>query len=614
MTGTKSGDTETAVLRRVLGDTYGLSDGPDLDRICADASVTTIAAGKTLLHQGEPANDMHILLRGRMRAIVRSDDRLNVVGDIGTGETIGELGFVTGRTRGADVVALRDSVVATLARPAVEGLIAAKPDFAFTITRLVAERFERAAQQPSRVPAPRCVAIVALTPDLDARDCAEALGEAAAGFRRYADVVSRADLSGSESLQASLERTEADASGQVFLSIGAHDEPAWRDACVAQADELILFAHAAQIDHIDPGALAMAKRAVGGDAVFSKRVTLAIIQPWDTHSPRNTAAWLDAVPANRHVHCAGVEPHGLARLARIVTGRARGFVMSGGGARGFAHIGACKALAEFGIQPEMLGGTSFGAIVCCWLSMGLEGDELVDEARRTFVDSYNGKLTSDYNWLPLVSLVKGKRARAAAHQSIARMAGHDGAVGIEDSWINTFIVASNYTTISEVIIERGDYAPNLMASFAIPGALPPVLQDGNVLYDGGCFNNFPVDVMAARGAGSIIGIDLSADRGRRIDAEEVPSTAALLMDMRRPRKKRRYRFPGILETLTNAAFISAIARQRDMRKQTDLLVRPRLKGVGMLQWTKFDQAVRQGYDQTRAMLEAMPDAELERLQ
>ncbi|MEM1375922.1 MAG: patatin-like phospholipase family protein [Pseudomonadota bacterium] len=601
-------------LREVLIRTYSLTTDADLDRICSAAELIEVKAGKTLVQQGEQADDMHILLRGRMRAISRDGEQMNVVGDIAAGETIGELGFVTGRTRGADVVAMRDCQVATLDRKAVEALIAAKPDFAFTITRLVAERYERAAEVPSRLPPPRCIAVAALTPDLEHAQCAEALGESAAGFRMTTTVVRETDVTDANATHTTLERAEAESDGPLVLSLGSDVTGAWSETCLAQADELIFFASVDKRGDVDNTVLEIAKRAASAEAAFAKRITLAIIHPWSTNCPRDTSLWLDLVPANRHVHCAGLDPHGISRLARIVTGRARGFVLSGGGARGFAHLGVCKALAEFGIKPDLLGGTSFGAIVCAWLSMGLDGDALIEEAKETFVRSYKGKVTGDYNWLPMVSLVKGQRARDVGERSMARMSGYEDGVGIEDAWINTFVISSNFSTISEEIMERGDYVQSLMASFAIPGALPPVLSNGNFLFDGGSFNNFPTDVMAARGAHSIIGIDLASDRGRRVKAKEIPSNFAMLVDKLRSIKKRRHRFPGVLETLTNAAFVSAIAQQRELRKQTDLLIRPQLPGIGMLQWGKFDRAVRQGYTQTKARLEGMSDAELERLQ
>ena len=599
-----SGATVSA-LEDTLGMTLGVPPGPVRAAIAASATLRHLAQGECLVREGEPSDDMHVLVSGRLRAVRSGPEGMQVLGDIARGETVGELGLATGRPRSADVIAVRDSTVATFGRREIAALVAAHPDFAFSMTRFVAERYERQQASPRRMPCATAVAIAAITPGIDLAGIARGLEQAAAGFSHRA-VALLAD-GARDSAETLIDHAEARAD---TLFLGLSGSPS--DAVLrAHADEVILFARASQPPPPDHVRLVDEARGAPAGSPLARRVTLALIHDDGVRSPRGTARWLDELAPDRHVHCRNAGAAGLAPLARLVTGRARGFVLSGGGARGFAHLGACKALAEFGIRPDMIGGTSFGAIVACWLSMGLEGDDLIAEGRRTFVESFGGKLTSDYNWLPLVSLVRGGRANAAGEQSVRRLAGE--LIGIEDAWISTFVIASNYTRICETVLDRGPYVRNLMASFAIPGALPPVLIGGDVMYDGGCFNNFPVDVMAARGAGAIIGIDLSVDRGRRIEAEAVPGTMALLADRMRPRNRRRYRFPGILETLTNSAFMSAMARQRALRGEADLLLRPRISGVGMLQWNRFDQAVRQGYDQTRQVLEAMEPDALDRL-
>ena len=69
-------------------------------------------------------------------------------------------------------------------------------------------------------------------------------------------------------------------------------------------------------------------------------------------------------------------------------------------------------------------------------------------------------------------------------------------IDMEDTWKTFFVIASNYSTGSETVLSRGNLARNVIASYAIPGAMPPAFIDGHMMYDGGTFNNFPVDVMA----------------------------------------------------------------------------------------------------------------------
>jgi NTE family protein len=130
---------------------------------------------------------------------------------------------------------------------------------------------------------------------------------------------------------------------------------------------------------------------------------------------------------------------------------------------------------------------------------------------------------------------------------------------------------------------------------AIPGALPPVLHDGNLLCDGGTFNNFPVDIMRdLRGVGPVIGVDLGVRYAKRLDLAEIPGTWELLRDRLRPRRKRRYRLPSLVSYLLNVTVLYSVSRQSDAKRLTDLYFNPPLFRVGMLQWSRFDHIVRQG--------------------
>lgn len=104
-------------------------------------------------------------------------------------------------------------------------------------------------------------------------------------------------------------------------------------------------------------------------------------------------------------------------------------------------------------------------------------------------------------------------------------------IAIEDLWKTYFCVATNYSQAREQQVRSGDLARALLASIAIPGALPPVVHDGDLLCDGGTFNNFPVDLMRdMRGVGTVIGVDLGARNPRRLEFDEVPGTWTLLRD------------------------------------------------------------------------------------
>ncbi|MEN0002278.1 MAG: patatin, partial [Pseudomonadota bacterium] len=95
---------------------------------------------------------------------------------------------------------------------------------------------------------------------------------------------------------------------------------------------------------------------------------------------------------------------------------------------------------------------------------------------------------------------------------------------------------------------------------------------------------------------------------RRYDLDEVPPPMAILRDAFRSKKSRRYRLPSLPDTLFKASFITAMARQKTMRGDVDLLFRPMLRGVSMLDWKKYDQVVEETHKRALAQLTGM-DAE-----
>ncbi len=180
-------------------------------------------------------------------------------------------------------------------------------------------------------------------------------------------------------------------------------------------------------------------------------------------------------PASPHHHLRG--PADYDRVVRLLTGRAVGLVLSGGGARGFAHLGVVRALREHGVPIDLVGGTSMGAILAAGVASEWSHEELVRRFKRCFVDT---NPLSDYT-LPLVSLVSGRKVSTLLRSEL-------GDIDIEDLPLPYFCVSSNLTTGRMSVHQQGTLWRWLRASVAIPGVLPPVFQGGEVFVDGGAMN------------------------------------------------------------------------------------------------------------------------------
>jgi NTE family protein len=259
-----------------------------------------------------------------------------------------------------------------------------------------------------------------------------------------------------------------------------------------------------------------------------------------------------------------------------------------------------QALQAQGVDWDLAGGTSIGAVMAALAAVDRPVEEVIQVAAKAFAVNPTG----DFNWLPLVSVIAGRRLARVIREAVVEAVGAP--IGIEDLWKPCFCVASNYSRARPEVLRRGDLTAAFTASVSIPAALPPVLRGGDLLVDGGTFNNYPVDVMRQSGAGRVIGVDLSRDRYRPLELEQMPTSGQILFDrLFRPRSRRRYQgLPYIAATVFNVAGMSSQSHQRRMRDAVDLGFAPDVSGVGMLEWRRFGEVVQIGLEHARSVLSA----------
>jgi NTE family protein len=305
--------------------------------------------------------------------------------------------------------------------------------------------------------------------------------------------------------------------------------------------------------------------------------------------PAGAEAWIDAVRPARVLHLRERSIADLTRIARTIAGLSVGLVLSGGGARAYAHVGAVRALRESGAPIDFVGGSSMGAIIAAGVAMGWDDEEIDCRIRKAFVDSS----PVDDIALPLIALTHGEKVGA-------RLREHFGETDISDLWLPYFCVSSNLTSGAYQMHRRGSLRQALRATIAIPGVLPPATEDDNVLVDGAVMKNFPADVMRAMHLGPIVGVDVT--RGRSILAGDVarPSSVwkwILSGDWRKG--------PPIVSLLLRAATVSTGRDLAASREATDVLVTPDVDKVEIRDWRAYDPAVQAGYDGMVAALDKL---------
>ncbi len=621
-------DYQDRLLEQHLAALLGELDDAARALLQAELQWVELPAGATLMAQGEPGDCLYLSISGRLRAYIRddsddSDGPERMVREMARGQVIGEMALYTDEPRSATVVAIRDSVLVKLDKPAFNRLIASSPQLSVALTRQLIRRLQTV-QHRSDLARPVTIGVLPISDGVQAAGFARALAAQLQRVLVHQGSSARVCVLDAGSIDAELQQPglarcaadDAAANRRIALHLDqieaqhdyvllvADEQPTpWTQRCSRRCDEMLLLADAAMppVLHATETQFLMQRpgRAEAAEV-------LVLLHPAELRCPRGTRAWLARRPLADHVHVRPALERDMARLARIQSRTAVGLVLAGGGARGLAHLGVMQALAAQGIEVDYLGGTSIGSVMAALFASDRPLAEQVAVARRAF----RGNPTGDFNLLPLLSLIKGRRLHRVIEGATLELVGAD--IDAEDLWKNWFCVASNYSQATEQVITRGRLMKAMLASTAIPGALSPVLLDGDLLCDGGTFNNFPVDVMRAqRGVGRVIGVDLSFRKPRKMAHDEVPGTWALLRDRLRPRAQRRYRFPTLVAYLMNVTVLYSTSRQRQSRRLTDLYFNPPLERVGMLQWNKFDSIVQQGHDHAQQLLKDMTPAALQ---
>ncbi len=217
-----------------------------------------------------------------------------------------------------------------------------------------------------------------------------------------------------------------------------------------------------------------------------------------------------------------------------------GLVLSGGGAKGFAHIGVLKALEEAGVRIDYIGGTSAGAIIGAFYSSGYSAYELDSiltalDYNELMQDKLPRKSKSIYqkeNEEKYVFSLPIKNKKIALPSAVSKGQNFFNVLSKLTEHVHTiddfsklpipfFCVATNLENGNIEILEKGFLPAALRASGSFPTLLDPVLVDGKLLTDGGVVNNFPVDIMRDKGVDIIIGIDVQD----KLDSKEDLNTA-----------------------------------------------------------------------------------------
>jgi NTE family protein len=523
--------------------------------------------GELLVAQGEPSDSLFMVLHGALA--VRRAGEQEPLAELRAGEVVGEIGFFANIPRTADVVAIRDTSMLVLTRAAYQELARDAPAIVEALLAALALRFARetARLTPLRAsPKARTVALIdggcEPSPALFERRMRDGLAATEAEIvdpARLAVMFPGGELDTPE-VADWLNRLEHTAPLVVYF--GGREATPWARKAIRQADMVVFLcrgeAPAAPRTEVETFACSV-------HPASSRR--LVRIHDRRSSEVRGTTAWLARLPSFMHHHVALEDQIDIDSLIRFLSGRAVGFVASGGGSFGTAHVGLYKAFRERGVMFDIFVGTSVGSAMAAGFAKNLEAEDLERGTHEIFV---KGRSFRRPTW-PRYSLLDHK----VFDRALAEQYGRD--CRIEDCWKPFAAVATNLSTHNIELIRSGLLWHAVRASSAIPGLLPPFYTpDGAMLVDGCLIDNVPLGPMhqLKSGPNLVVHFGEPATETFDVDYAALPGRFELFASMLMPFSKK---ILPKAPSAVNVLWRSLVAHQRyDILPTTplDMVMRP----------------------------------------
>ncbi len=547
------------------------------ERVQEEAVWFSLPGGQTLFATGDHSDQLYFVRAGRLGAFRHEQGHdIQFLGVIRPGEPAGEMSLIADAPHSADVVALRDSEIIAVPRDVFFEACEADTAVMIELAKLMMMRSRQAVTRGG-VGEPSVFGFVSLGHTHALRPIVERLASEI-GRMGY-DVTTI----GAEAQSAPTEWfSDVERNHDFVLYVAEVSDGGWRQVVARQVDRLFRVGRG---DRQPPKTEAVVD--VPSPLQAHQLVDLILLHPAATERPEGSEAWVDAARPARLFHVRRDSAADLQRIARVITGQSVGLVLSGGGARAYAHVGAVRALRERGVPIDFVGGVSMGAVIAAGVAMGWGDEELAHRIQEAFVDT---SPLADIAF-PLLAMTHGLKVNE-------RLAHNFGETQIADMWLPFFCLSSNLTTGAYQMHRRGLLRRALRASISLPGILPPATDDQNVLVDGAVMKNFPADVMRMSQLGPIVGIDVT--HGRSITADDVARPASVWRWIWSGQWRNG---PPIVSLLMRAATVSTSRDLAAAREATDVLVTPEVSKVEIRDFNgAYAPAVAEGY---RAMIEAL---------
>jgi NTE family protein len=569
-------------------------DPSHLEEFTQSMEESTLLAGEYLFREGDPGDALYLLVSGRL-AIEQSEvdtKTPKMCREVGRGTTVGELSLLTGNPRSASVRALRDSHLLKISKSAFEVLCEKHPRGIMHLAKEIAHRFTKAEYEDYERGRCRCIALMMTSKNPLLKHVAYELHSVLGGpiharfltsddIHRTFGTSAPQGLKGEANTKLARWLDDQEREHPFVILIADEEHTTWTQRCMRQADRILVFALAHE-SPAEPVSFTVHDRA---------KVELVLINAGDQEF--SCEAWKDFLQPIR-VHHIGIRLRDdVTRLGRHLIGKTHGLVLGGGGARGFAHIGAIRAIREAGIPIDAVGGSSMGGVIAAQCALGMDYQALLQVNRECWIE--NNPLR-DYTF-PLLSLNTGAKMCSNLKQMFGERT-------ISDLLLPYFCVSSNLTRSSVSVHSEGLVWRAVRASLSIPGIAPPLVMNNEMHVDGGVLNNLPIDVMKQSFYGPVIGVEVSTTlKTSSYDDADVISGWALAWQRLRKRRHTQPQ-PTIFDVLLGSSMLSSRQAAQENKSLADLALSIPVQTFGLFEWKALAQIAEIGYRHTITALEA----------
>jgi len=586
--------------RNVLSDYFQL-DFTELTSIQNQISYQYLSTGDRLFQQGDEADAMYLIVSGRLLISIEDEDNPKKIIqelELTQGQAVGEYAILTKDKRSATVSASRYSQLIKIDKQVFDQLLNTKPNIMLPIIKNIINSYikPQALQTRNKM----TIALIPLHDSIDMDKFAEKfirqlsnIGKVlhlnSSKFEHFFGYDGIAQIPHEHPLKTIIltwvQSQEQNHDYIVFQTKRNTSE--WTRRSIYFSNRIILVANA-KFDH-----------AANEMDTFinlnnhNAQLDLALLHSPDTHYPQNTNKWLAPRKIHNHYHLMFGNQLLFQRMIRRIAGCATGLVLGGGGARGFAHVGAYRALSEGNVNIDYIAGSSMGAL------MGsLFATDHDDKDIKAIVKEQNfPRGLMDYTF-PSTALLKSQAITKWLQNTHKN-------IHIEDLWLPFFCISSNLSQAKQVVHTKGLLWQAVRASIAIPALFPPVCYQGEILVDGGIMNNIPIDVMRKK-CSYVIAINVSPEKEADANYDFTPNISgwkifwSKINFFSKPIKA-----PSIPSIILRSIEINSTRKSKELKKLANYYIQMPIERFGILEFDATYDIIECGYQTCKKQLSAI---------